>query len=228
MCKVFAYLRISTGKQDLENQRHELSGYAARNGLTIDEWIEVEISSKKSTANRRVDELVGLLKKQDVLIVPELSRLARSMRETLNIMHLLTKKKVCVHLIKENIRTNGETSAVTEMLMANLSFAAQLEREMISTRTKAALAQKKANGVQLGNPRIRVIADQNRNAAIAYAEELRPVLEELVDAGRSQRQILEELNAKGLKTSKDNAWSLLTLQKTMTRLGLKTKRTKKL
>jgi DNA invertase Pin-like site-specific DNA recombinase len=210
MCKVFAYLRISTGKQDLENQRHELSGYAARNGLAIDEWIEVEISSKESTAKRRVDELVGLLKKKDVLIVPELSRLARSMRETLNIMHLLTKKKVCVHLIKENIRTNGETSAVTEMLMANLSFAAQLEREMISTRTKAALAQKKAHGIQLGNPRIR------------------PVLEELVGAGKSQRKILEELNAKGIKTSKGNAWSLLTLQKTMTRLGLKTKRMKKI
>ena len=71
------------------------------------------------------------------------------------------------------------------MLMANLSFAAQLEREMISTRTKAAFAQKKANGVQLGNPRIHAIVDRNRSAANVFAEGLRPILEKLVDAGKN-------------------------------------------
>ena len=220
MSTTYAYLRVSTDKQDLANQRHEITGYAACHGLGIDSWFEVEVSSRKSTGKRRVDELLTKLDRGDTLIVAELSRLARSMRETLNLMHLLTRKRVAVHLIKENIRTNGESSAVTEMLMANLSFAAQMERELISQRTRAALAQRKAVGVKLGNPRLAELHGRLKQAADAKAKEVRPLIDELFGQGLSQRKVVAALNERGFTAPRGNAWSLVQLQKVIRRLAV--------
>lgn len=200
--------------------------YAERNGLTIDEWIETEVSSRKSTQERRVDELVSRLKRKDVLLVGEVSRLARSMRETLNIMHELKNKKVNVHFVKQGLQTNGESNAMQDMLMANISFAAQMERDLISQRTKAALAQKKANGVKLGNPNIQELIDNKKAHADQYAEQFRSFLRKCIDDGMSQRKIVDAMNLDGLKTPKGKAWSLLQLQKTLKRLNLKTSRSK--
>src|SRR5210317_773345 len=108
MCKTVAYLRVSTDEQDLENQRLEIENYAHANNLDIDEWIEVEVSSRKKTKERRIDRLIQKLRRGDKLIVSELSRLARSMRETHNIIYDLSKKKVELHVIKQNLITKGD------------------------------------------------------------------------------------------------------------------------
>ena len=226
MSKVVAYARISTNKQDLDNQRHEVETYAQSNGLTIDHWIATEESSRKSTAQRRIDELLTTLKRGDVLIVGELSRLGRSIRENLNIVHELHRKKINVHLVKERIQTNGESDAIGNMLIGNLSFAAELERQLISQRTKAALAKRKADGVKLGNPRIHELHEARAKATKANDEKLRPILTGLVMQGMTQRQIIAELDAQGIKTIRGNQWSRPTLTSTMKRLGIKTKRTK--
>jgi DNA invertase Pin-like site-specific DNA recombinase len=103
MAKTIAYVRVSTDLQDLENQKLEISSYANSRNLQIDKWLEVEVSSRKAAAERRLDELIKDLKKGDRLIVSELSRLARSMREIHNIMHELAKKNVELHIIKQNL-----------------------------------------------------------------------------------------------------------------------------
>lgn len=82
MAKTIAYLRVSTDQQDLNNQKHEIELYAKKRHLQIDDWVEVEISSRKNMHDRRIAELIQGLKKGDKLIVSELSRLARSMRVT--------------------------------------------------------------------------------------------------------------------------------------------------
>jgi len=94
MGKTIAYLRISTDQQDLESQRLEIENYAESKNLPIDEWIQVEISSRKNMRDRRISELIKMVRRGDRLIVSELSRLARSMRETHNIVHDLSKRKV--------------------------------------------------------------------------------------------------------------------------------------
>ncbi|KAB1443076.1 recombinase family protein [Pseudodesulfovibrio senegalensis] len=226
MCKVVAYARISTNKQDLDNQRHEVEAYAKSNGLTIDKWIATEESSRKTTTKRRIDELLTTLKRGDVLIVGELSRLGRSIRENLNIVHELHRKSINVHLVKERIQTNGESDAIGNMLIGNLSFAAELERQLISQRTKAALARLKADGIKLGNPRIKELHADRSKATAENDERLRPILTGLVMQGMTQRQIIAELDLQGIKTIRGNQWSQSTLISTMRRLGLKTKRTK--
>ena len=225
MNKVVAYARISTNKQDLDNQRYEVETYAKSNGLTIDHWIATEESSRKSTTKRRIDELLNTLKRGDVLIVGELSRLGRSIRENLNIVHELHRKRINVHLVKERIQTNGESDAIGNMLIGNLSFAAELERQLISQRTKAALAKRKADGVKLGNPRIKELHEARAKATKENDEKLRPILTGLVMQGMSQRQIIAELDAQGIKTIRGNQWSRPTLSSTMKRLGLKTRLT---
>lgn len=226
MCRVIAYARISTDKQDLDNQRHEVETYAKGKGMTIDHWIETEESSRKTLNKRRIDELLSTLKRGDVLIVAELSRLGRSIRENLNIIHELHRKHVNVHLVKEHIQTNGESDAISNMLIGNLSFAAELERQLISQRTKAALARLKSEGKQLGNPRIKELhADRSKTMA-ENDEKLRPILTGLVMQGMTQRQIIAELDQQGIKTIRGNQWSQSTLISTMRRLGLKTRLTR--
>ena len=141
MGKTVAYLRVSTDQQDLDNQRFEITRYAEGRNFQIDDWIEVEVSSRKNLLDRRISEMVKGLKRGDRLIVSELSRLARSMRETHNIVHDLAKKKVEFHAIKQNLHTKDFKDMTTKVLINAFSLAAEIERDLISRRTKEALAR---------------------------------------------------------------------------------------
>src|SRR5436853_6109747 len=92
--KILGYIRVSTDKQDADSQRHLLLEYANRHKLLIDEFIALEISSRKNQKERRIDELLARLTQDDTLIVAELSRLGRNMLETMNIIHALTENGV--------------------------------------------------------------------------------------------------------------------------------------
>lgn len=219
MCKSIAYVRISTDKQEVENQRHEIMAYAAREGLSVDAWVEVEVSSRKSTKARRLDETLDMLKRGDVLIVSELSRIGRSIRENLNTLHELGRKGVTCHIVKQGLRTNGKNDVLATMLLANVSFAAELERDLISQRTRSALARKKAEGVTLGNPRLSEEHARQGAEAQAHAEGLCPILEDMKDRGLSQRGMVEELNARGVPTARGGRWQLLSLQRVLKRLA---------
>ncbi len=148
---ILGYIRVSTDKQDADSQRHLLLEYAQAHKLIIDEWVAVEISSRKTTKERRIDELLARLKQGDTLIVAELSRLGRNMLETLNIIHELTENGVSLVFVRQpELSTTGPH---TKLLLAIYSYFAESERDFISLRTKNGLAAAKASGIQLGRPK---------------------------------------------------------------------------
>jgi DNA invertase Pin-like site-specific DNA recombinase len=149
--KTIGYIRVSTDKQDADSQRHLLLEYAQTQKLIIDEWVAVEISSRKNTKERRIDELLARLKKGDRLLVAELSRLGRNMLETLNIIHALTENGVSIVFVRQpELSTTGPH---TKLLLAIYSYFAESEREFISMRTKSGLAAARAEGKRLGRPK---------------------------------------------------------------------------
>jgi DNA invertase Pin-like site-specific DNA recombinase len=213
-------------KQDLENQRHEIDRYCEKEGLAVDQWIDVEMSSRKTTKERRIDELLGQLKKKDTLIVSELSRLGRSLGEVVLLVEHLIKKKVRLIAIKQNLKINGSPDPVTKAMIGLFSIFGEMERDMISLRTKNGLAAAKARGVKLGNPNLKRDNKVRQEKALAFAETLRPTLEAFIDQGKSQRFMVDALNQSGVKTRKGAQWNLNQLQAVLKRLGLKTQRTR--
>ena len=154
MGKVLAYLRTSTDKQDLNNQKLEILEYAQKNGFQIDDFISISVSSRKSRRERRIDELLERLEGADTLIVTELSRLGRSTGQVINLIDELMSREVRVIIIKEKLDLDKSQDDIQSVTMITLlSLFAQLERMMISRRTKEALAAKKAQGIPLGKPK---------------------------------------------------------------------------
>lgn len=150
---VIAYLRISTETQELNAQKLELYEYARKNDLKIDEFVEAEASSRKSEALRKIDLLLEKLNSGDLLLVSELSRLARSVGQVARIVDVLIKKQVKLITVKEGIRINGNQDMQTKTMITVFSLFAELERDLISERTKQGLAAAKAKGKILGRPR---------------------------------------------------------------------------
>lgn len=224
MNRVVSYLRVSTDKQDLDNQKLEIETYTKKLGIKVDEWIEVEMSSRKSFDKRKIDNLLSKLKKGDILIVSELSRLSRSIREIHNILHTLMEKKIKLHVIKQNIVTNGENDMTTKILITVLSMVSEMERELISQRTKNGLDLVKKRGKKLGNPNIKTHVAAIKEASREWAERYRTLIAGFVNQDMTQREIVEELNKLNIRTRRDSEWKLVTLQRVMKRLGLATKR----
>lgn len=142
MSKIVAYLRASTDKQDLNHQKLELLEFARKKSLSIDEFVEITISSRKSSKQRRIDELLSMLNDGDILLVTELSRLGRSTTEVITIVNSLAKRNIRVIVLKQNLDISQQdiNSKVTLTLFSLFS---ELERDLISLRTKEALASKK-------------------------------------------------------------------------------------
>jgi DNA invertase Pin-like site-specific DNA recombinase len=216
--KVVAYLRVSTVKQDTENQMLVINEYARQNGLKVDEVVRVELSSRRSRKERLIDQLLEDLRPGDTLITMELSRLGRSLGEVVNTVETLTKKKVKLICIKQNLVANGKNDPSTTVLLAVFSALAQVERELISERTKAGLQRARAEGKKLGNPNLNLNNESYRRGAQEFAESLRPVLSGLQAQGYSQRRIVEQLNKNGVKARHGGQWSLVQLQNVLKRL----------
>lgn len=153
MAKMTGYVRVSTVRQDAYNQRHEILEYANKNRLHIDDFIEVEISSRRDKKQRRIDELMDKLETGDTLIVSELSRLGRSTSEVIDIVNELLAKEVKFVAIKQGLNISGQHDMQSKVMVTMFSLFAELERDIISERTKAALAAKKAGGKKLGKPK---------------------------------------------------------------------------
>ncbi len=152
MGKVIAYLRASTDKQDLNHQKLEILEFARRQGLHVDEYVKVTISSRKNTKQRRIDELMQMLNEADVLIVTEISRLGRSTAEVIAIVNALVGRNIRLIMIKQNMDINRQDMN-SKIIITLFSLFAELERDLISQRTKEALAAKKAQGQSLGKPK---------------------------------------------------------------------------
>jgi DNA invertase Pin-like site-specific DNA recombinase len=151
---IIAYLRVSTQQQDLESQKLAIHEYARSQKLIVDQFLEVEVSSRKSTRARRIDELFELLSEGDTLVVSELSRLGRSVGEIVMIADKLVQKHIRFVAIKENILLNGQKKDIsTKVMLTTFSLFAEIERDLISERTKLGLAAAKARGKKLGRPK---------------------------------------------------------------------------
>ncbi len=149
--KVIGYTRVSSDKQDLQKQEHLLLKYAQEQDLRISDFIHVEISSRKDTKERRIDELLDWLDDGDVLLVAELSRLGRNMFEVIDIINQLGENGVEVIFVRQpELSTAGPHR---KLLLAIYSYFAEAEREFISVRTKQGLAAAKASGKKLGRPK---------------------------------------------------------------------------
>lgn len=224
MAKIIAYLRVSTDQQDLNNQKHEIEIYTKKRHMQVDDWVEVEVSSRKNMHDRRISELIQGLRKSDTLIVSELSRLARSMRETHNIVHDIAKRKAHLHVIKQNLVMKGANDMATKIYINSFAMAAEIERDLISQRTKNGLARVKAEGKKLGNPNLKADNRRRIEKANAFAESLRGTITSFIKDGYTQREIVNELDRIGVKTSRGHGFKLTTLQRVMKRLGLATLR----
>lgn len=152
MGKIVAYLRASTDKQDLSHQKLEILEFARCRELHVDEYVELTVSSRKSSKQRRIDELVQMLEETDTLIVTELSRLGRSTAEVIALVNALVEGNIRLIVIKQNLDISHQDMN-SKIIITLFSLFAELERDLISLRTREALAAKKAQGQRLGKPK---------------------------------------------------------------------------
>jgi DNA invertase Pin-like site-specific DNA recombinase len=151
--RTVAYLRVSKDSQDVKNQRLAILEFARREKMEVDDFVEITVSSRKSTKERKVDQLLEELDTGDTLIVSELSRMGRSVGEIITTVDTLVKKKIRFIAVKEGIRLNGSQDMQTKVMVTMFSLFAEIERDLISMRTKEGLAAAKASGKKLGRPK---------------------------------------------------------------------------
>lgn len=144
----YAYIRVSTSKQDVENQRFEIDRFAKEKGLKVNTWVSEVISGTVSTKNRKLGSLLKKMKSGDILILTEVSRLGRSLLEVLTVLNQCVQKKYNLYTVKERYELDNSISS--QMLAFAFGLMAEVERNLISMRTKEALARRKAAGQRLG------------------------------------------------------------------------------
>lgn len=150
MGRVIAYVRVSTSHQDFDNQKYEIAQFAERQGYHVDEYVSEVITGKAAVKDRRIGAILDSLQDGDTLIVSEVSRISRSLTSVLNAIEDATKRGITImtvkggHVFGDNINS--------KVIAFAFGLAAEIERDLISARTKEALAKKKAEGVKLGRP----------------------------------------------------------------------------
>ena len=148
---IYGYIRVSTDKQTVENQRFEIIRYTEKNELQIDKWIEETISGTISPKKRNLGRLLHKVKSGDTIICSELSRLGRSMFMIMSILNGLMENNVAVYTVKEGYRLGQDLQS--KVLAFAFSISAEIERNLIAERTTEALRRRKAEGVVLGRPK---------------------------------------------------------------------------
>jgi DNA invertase Pin-like site-specific DNA recombinase len=151
--RTVAYLRVSKDSQDVNNQRLAILEFARREKMEVDDFVEITVSSRKSTKERKIDQLLEELDTGDTLILSELSRMGRSVGEIITTVDTLVKKRIRFIAVKEGIRLNGSQDMQTKVMVTMFSLFSEIERDLISMRTKEGLAAAKASGKKLGRPR---------------------------------------------------------------------------
>jgi DNA invertase Pin-like site-specific DNA recombinase len=147
----YGYIRVSTDKQTVENQRFEINRFCERENIVIDHWIEETISGSKEPEQRKLGPALSKLRKDDILICTEISRLGRSLLMIMGILNQCLKREIQIWTIKDNYRLGTDISS--KVLAFAFGLSAEIERNLISQRTKEALARKRAEGVILGRPK---------------------------------------------------------------------------
>lgn len=147
---IYGYIRVSTDKQDTQNQKFEITKFAKANNLVINEWIAETISSKAVMEKRQLGKLLKKMKKEDMMIASEISRIGRNLMQIMSVLHDCMNRDIMVWTIKDNFRLGNDIQS--KVLAFAFGLSAEIERNLISQRTKEALARKKASGQILGRP----------------------------------------------------------------------------
>jgi DNA invertase Pin-like site-specific DNA recombinase len=177
---VYGYIRVSTGKQTLENQRFEINQFCKKNNISINEWVEEVISGTKDVGDRELGGLLKQLKEGDILICSELSRLGRSLFMIMDVLNQCMKKEIQLWTIKDNYRLGADISS--KVLAFAFGLSAEIERNLISQRTKEALARASAEGIHIGRPK----GSKNKNLKLSGKENK---IRELLARGHSKKEI---------------------------------------
>ena len=148
---IYGYIRVSSDKQTVENQRFEITNFCQKQSLVIDDWIEETISGTKTYSKRQLGGLLKKVGQDDIIICSELSRLGRNLFMIMEILNICMTKGCRVWTIKDNYRLGDDIQS--KVLAFAFGLSAEIERNLISQRTKEALARKKAEGVVLGRPK---------------------------------------------------------------------------
>ena len=181
--KTTAYLRISTVDQDIEKNKSDILKLANEKRLGYVEFIEEQISGKVSWRNRKIFAIINEDKKDDVIIVSELSRLGRSMLEIMEILSIATQKQLKIYSVKGDWHLDG--SIQSKVMAMVFSMASEIERDLISSRTKEALRFKKENGIKLGRP---------KGPGKSKLDKFKPEIEALLSNGSTQKFIANRYN----------------------------------
>ena len=148
---IYGYIRVSTDRQTVENQRFEINEFCKKSNIEVEIWIDETISGTKEIDKRKLGELLSNLRKGDILICSELSRLGRNLLMIMSILNVCMEKEVQVWTIKDNYRLGSDISS--KVLAFAFGLSAEIERNLISQRTKEALARMKSEGIHVGRPR---------------------------------------------------------------------------
>lgn len=146
----YGYIRVSTDTQTVENQRFEINNFCARNNIKIDTWIEETISGVKNYKTRQLGRLLKRTHKGDIIVCSELSRLGRNLFMIMEILNICMSRDCRLWTIKDGYRLGDDINA--KVLAFAFGLSAEIERNLISQRTKEALARKRAEGVKIGRP----------------------------------------------------------------------------
>lgn len=150
----YGYCRVSTIDQDNEKFQSEILKYSNKNDLGKVVFVEEKISGKKDWKIRELGNLIyNKCKNGDTIIVPELSRISRSISQTYEIITTCQSKDITLHFLKQNLVIKKDNDMTTKVMLSTFSMISELEREFISIRTKESLQVKKNNGVKLGRPK---------------------------------------------------------------------------
>ena len=147
---VIGYIRVSSNKQTVQHQHFEIQQFAEHNNINVDKWVEETISSRKALNKRKLGQLLDELQGGDILIAAEISRLGRSLLEVMRILETCLNKNCQVWTLKENYRLGNDIQSKVMAFAFGLS--AEIERNLISQRTKASLESVRATGKRLGRP----------------------------------------------------------------------------
>lgn len=181
---VYGYIRVSTGRQTVENQKFAVEEFCTRNGLSVDDWIEETVSGAKRFDKRKLGDLLGRVQPGDTIICTEITRLGRSLFMIFSIMAYALERGCSIWTIKEGWRLGDDLTS--KVLAFAFGMAAEIERSLISERTKDALARKRAEGVKLGRPK----GALSKHTKLSGKEE---VIQCLLDYGNSYAAIARSL-----------------------------------
>jgi DNA invertase Pin-like site-specific DNA recombinase len=148
---IYGYIRVSTDKQTTENQEYEIYKFADSKGFMIDEWVKETVSSRKKLEYRKINDLISNAAENDIIVCTEVSRLGRSIMEVMSILNILMEKNCKVYTTKEKYELGNDINS--KVLAFAFSLSAEIERNMISQRTKEALARISNEGRKLGRPK---------------------------------------------------------------------------